>query len=429
MSSSLTWLREPVPPPVTAARRLRRLRRPGLAPLDPAAARDRSVRRRVNAAWGLLYFNTLTFVPATSVLDLPSKLGKGLAQAALPLAILVALTVNPRIRVRPNVFLCLVSLLLLDTVITAVEVHHVGTLFRTFRLAEFVTALWLLTPWWGREDMLLFRCHLRWLAVSLGTVLLGLAVAPGRAFSYDGRLTGVIWPMLPTQIAQYAAITVGLMLMLWLGRRLSGRATVLGVVVAVAVLLLTHTRTALVALVAGIVIAGLSSFTSNARVRRFFVAVMGIVTAGVLTVAGLVTTWLARGENAEGLTTLTGRTNFWALVLDMPRNTFQEIAGFGLSNASINGLPIDSNWLSSYLQEGVVGVVTCAAILIWLFVVAFFARPGLRRSLALFLITYCLVASFTEDAFTSASTYLLDLTVAASLLAAPALGRRGSKTR
>jgi hypothetical protein len=399
-------------------------RRQGAAGLDPAEARERSILRRINVAWGLLVLNTMTFVQQTSVIPLPSKVGKGIAQGVLPVAILVLLTVNPKLRIRPNVFLCLVSVLVADTVFSAIEVHHVGTVFRTFRLAEYVAALWLLTPWWGRKDMLLLRCHLRWLYVALGSVLLGLLVSPHRAFSYDGRLTGVIWPMLPTQIAQYAAIACGLTVVLWLARLTGGRATLVGVTAAVAVLLLTHTRTALVALVAGILVAGLSLFTVNARVRKFFATTAVLVSVGVVTVAGFVATWLARGEDEQGLTTLTGRTNFWALVLNAPRSRVQEIFGFGLSSASINGLPIDSNWLAAYMQEGLVGVVACAAILLFLLVVAFFQAPGIRRALALFLIAYCLLASFTEDAFTDVSTYMLELTVAASLLAIPLMGRK-----
>ena len=46
-------------------------------------------------------------------------------------------------------------------------------------------------------------------------------------------------------------------------------------------------------------------------------------------------------------------------------------------------------------------------------------RRGLRRAVALFLITYCLVASITETGLGDASPYLLELVVAASLLAAP----------
>jgi hypothetical protein len=397
---------------VTALRR-----KPRAVPLDLAEARDRSVRRRINIAWGLLYLNTMTFVAGISVLHLPSKLGKGIAQGALPLAILVLLTVNPKIKVRPNVFLCLVSLLLVDAVVTSLQVHQFGTVFRTFRLAEFVAALWLLTPWWGRRDMLLLRCHLRWLYIALGSVLLGLLIAPGHAFAFDGRLTGAIWPMLPTQIAQYAGIACGLTVVLWLARLLSGRLALVGVTLNVVVLLLAHTRTALIALAAGVLVAGLSLFTSNARVRKFFAAGAAAVSLAVVTAAGVIITWLARGENAQGLTTLTGRTNFWALVLNTPRTKFEEIIGFGLSNVSVNGLPIDSNWLAAYMQEGLFGVIVCAMILVWLFVIAFFQPPGVRRALGLFIVTYCLLASFTEDAFTDVSTYLLDLTVAASLLA------------
>jgi hypothetical protein len=394
-------------------------------PLDQAEARDRWVRRRVNTAWGLLYLNTLTFVPG-GILHLPSIVGKGLTQGALPLAILVALTVNPKVKVRPNVFLCLVCLLVVDALITITQAQHLGTVYRTVRLAEFVVALWLLTPWWGRRDMLLFRCHLRWLFIALGSVLLGMLIAPGHAFAEDGRLSGVIWPMFPTQVAQYAAVATGLTVVLWLARLLSARATLAGITVGVAIVLLTHTRTALVGLVAGILVASVSLFTINSRVRKFFAAGAVAALIGVLTSAGLVTTWLARGENAQGLATLTGRTNFWTLVLNQPRTRFQEIFGFGLSNASVNGLPIDSNWLASYMMEGLFGVVVCAMLLAFLFVTAFFQPRGARRALALFIVTYCTLASITETSFTDASTYLLHLTVAASLLATPFMGRRAA---
>ena len=88
--------------------------------------------------------------------------------------------------------------------------------------------------------------------------------------------------------------------MLWLARLLSGRVALVGVTLDVAALLLTHTRTALVGFVAGTLVAGLSLFTINARVRRFFAAGAAMVSIGVVTVAGVVTTWLARGENAQG---------------------------------------------------------------------------------------------------------------------------------
>ena len=403
-------------------------RRPGLTSPHSAEARDRSARRRVGVGWALLFFNTLTYAPVPGyLLPIPSHVGKALAQGALPLALLVILTANPKLRLRPNVFLCLVCLLVVDTVITVAVAPRLGPMFRTFRLAEFAAALWLLTPWWDRDDMLLLRCQLRCLYVALGSVLLGLLIAPGHALAFNGRLEGVIWPMTATQVAQYAAVAAGLTVILWLARLMSGRATLVGFTFEVAMLLLTHTRTALAALVAGILVAGLSLFTISARVRKLFAAGAAAASVVVIALSGLVITWLARGENAQGLTTLTGRTSFWALVLNTPRTKFQEIFGFGLSDASVNGHPIDSNWLAAYMQEGLFGVVVCAAILVWLLVTAYFQPRGVRRALALFLVTYCLMASFTEDSFTNVSTYLLHLTVAASLLITPLLPRESSR--
>ena len=69
-------------------------------------------------------------------------------------------------------------------------------------------------------------------------------------------------------------------------------------------------------------------------------------------------------------------------------------------------------------------MVVCATILLFLFVTAFFQPRGVQRALALFLVTYCALASFTEIGFTDVSTYLLHLTVAASLLVTPLIGRR-----
>jgi hypothetical protein len=376
---------------------------------------ERLIRRRVYITWGLLFFNTLTFFPGVSFIHIPSPVGKAISQAALPLALLFALSLNRRVIVRPNVFLSLVTLIVLGTVLTTLQPQHFGTIYRTFRLAEFVACLWLLTPWWGRRDMLLVRCHLAALFAVLGSVILGLMVAPGRA-RMEGRLTGAVWPMQPTQVAHYAAVVIGLVVVFWFCGQLRGRTTALISIAALVMLILTHTRTALVALIAGILVAGMSLIVAKARVRKLF-AVAG-ATAGVvaMTLSAFITTWLARGESGQTLTSLTGRTKVWGPLLAAPRDKFQEIFGFGLSNVSFNGLPIDSNWLAAYEEQGLFGVVLCAVILLFLLGTAYFQPRGMQRALALFLVTYCLVASFTEVGFTDVSPYLLDLTVAASLL-------------
>jgi hypothetical protein len=378
--------------------------------------RERWIRRKVALVWALLIINALTFYAGMPLLvPLPHRIGQLITQGALPTALLVVLLVNRRVMVRPNVFLVLVSLLVIEAVVTCLPPEHLGTVYRTFRLAEFVAVLWLLTPWWGRRDLMLLRYHLVALSVVLGTVLVGLLVAPGAALG-SGRLIDVLWPIPPTEVAHYAAVTIGLFLVLWLGGLLRGRFALLVTLVGGVVLVLTHTRTALVAMVAGILVSGLSLFMAKDRVRKFFAAAAVAASVVVVTAAGVITTWLARGESVQELTSLTGRTNFWTLVLQLPRDKFQVIFGFGLSNGSINGLPIDSNWLVAYMQQGLFGVVICAAMLLFLLVAAFFQPTGVKRALALFLVTYSLVASFTQVGFTDATTYLLELTVAASLL-------------
>ena len=177
-------------------------------------------------------------------------------------------------------------------------------------------------------------------------------------------------------------------------------------------------------MVAGILVAGLSLIVAKARVRKLFATAGAVAGVAVMTLSGVITTWLARGEGTGELTNLTGRTKVWGPLLAFPRDKFQEIFGFGLSNDSFNGLPIDSNWLASYQEQGLFAVAVCATILVFLLVMAYFQPRGMQRALALFLVTYCLVASFTEVGFTDVSPYLLELTLAASLLVPTAEGRR-----
>lgn len=379
-------------------------------------ARERQVRRRIGIVWGLLVLNVLTFAPGLSVVPIPAPLGKLITQGSLPIALIIALTVNRAVIVRPNIFLCLVSLLVIEAIVTSIPSQYfLGTLYRTFRFGEFVAVLWLLSPYWGRRDLLLIRCHLRAMLVVLSSVIIGLLVAPGHAFQ-SGRLGGALWPIPTTQVAHYAATTLGLVVVLWFCGCLRGRPTLAVATMTVFILVLTHTRTALVATIAGMLVAGLSLIVAKARVRKLFTAAGIVIVIAIMALSRFITNWLVRGQNSTDLASLSGRTKFWGPLLAFPRDKFQEFFGFGLSNASFGGLPIDSNWLASYQEQGLFGTVICATILLFLLVSAYFRPRGVQRALALFLVTYCLLASFTEVGFTDASAYLLDLTLAASVL-------------
>ena len=96
-------------------------------------------------------------------------------------------------------------------------------------------------------------------------------------------------------------------------------------------------------------------------------------------------------------------------MVSAPRDLFQVIFGYGLSNKGYNGLPIDSNWLAAYYDLGLVGVSIVAAMLLFVLVSAYFQPRSERRALALFLVTYLMVTSYTETGLSDASMYLLEL--------------------
>lgn len=379
------------------------------------------MRWRVVLAWNLLFLNTLTFYPGTwdgqkLVLPIPHRIGEIVTQGALPAALLIVLSLNRRLLIRPNVFLCLLSVLVVGALVSALghQGTYAGTMYRTVRFAGFVVALWLLTPWWGRRDMLLVKCQMIAMSIGLGGVLLGLILAPKRALS-QGRLAGTIWPTPPTQVADFAAATLGLLVVLWLGGFVRGRVTVVATALLGAGLLMTHSRTELIAMVTGILVAGVSLFASKARARRFFAGISIAAAGAVVLFAGVLANWLARGQQGH-LTTLTGRTAVWSAVLHQQRGLFNTIFGFGLSNDSFNGLPIDSTWFGTYFDYGLFGVLICAAMVLFVLTSAFFQPRSPQRALAFFLVAYLLVRSVTETGLSLASANLLDLTLAASLL-------------
>jgi hypothetical protein len=386
----------------------------------PAEAHDRRERRRVGLVWALLVLNTVPFFPSTYsglplVLPVPPSIGKAITQASLPLALILALTVNRRMAIRPGMFLFLASLLSAEALLTTTEVAEVGNAYRTLRFIELIVTLWLLSPWWGRHDLLIIRSHLISMYVVLGSVVLGILAAPSTALA-QGRLEGVFWPNPPTQVAEFAAVTLGIVTILWLESLVSGRLAFAIVVTAGTILLLTHTRTALLALLSALLVGGLSLFASNQRVRKFFVAVSAVAFIGALTASGFVMKWWARGEFSTELYTLTGRSRIWAGLLNIHRDQFQMLLGSGLGSEAYLGLPIDNSWLVAYNEQGLISVAICAGMLLFLAITACFRAHGVRRALALFLVTYCCVTSYTEAGLSAPSTIFLYLVLAASLL-------------
>jgi len=371
-------------------------------------------------AWAALMFNVLTRAGDGMIIPIPPIVSSAMAQSSLVVALGFALLANPRLVVRPTLFLVLLTVM--AVVALAVSLHSeflVGSTYRGVRLVGFVACVWLLTPWWGRDDLVLLRCHWTCLWAILASVVLGAALGPGKAFANDGRLGGTLWPIWPTQVAHYSAVLLGGTAILWMCRIITGRHALLAAVVTSVILLATHTRTALLGLVVGLALASASLFIGHARVRRASVTalVVGLGTGAL--VAPQIVAWLMRGQSSEDAALLTGRASVWTSVSQAARPLSHEIFGDGLSNKSFAGQSIDSSWVSTFVDLGWLGIALEISFLLVLVVMVVTHVRGPRRAVALFLIAYCIVSSFTETGLGDASPYLLDLVVAASLLVTP----------
>lgn len=377
----------------------------------------RTTPRLLWLPWTLLVINTLGSQGAITVLPIPRPVAQMVTMGAVVVAFMFALLINPKLQLRPSAYLLILTLLVTVSIVSSLRLESgYGALFRCFRFTMFVATLWLLTAWW--DDWLAFvRIHIRALVGILVTVAAGLVIAPGLALpeTYGGRLVGAIWPLTPPQIGQYAATVAGLVILLWLGNKVTRSSALVIIIPAVALLLLSYTRTALLGLIGGLALAMVSMVTTSSRARRAFTTTALIGGVAAVVAGAAIQTWFRRGQT--DLTELTGRQKVWDALLAAPRTLSQEIFGMGLTNKSFNGLPIDSSWLSVYHEQGYLGVTLVAAFLLTLLGVAVLRPPSLTRAIALFLIVYCLIASYTEAGLGDASPYLLNLTIVAVLLA------------
>ncbi|MGI5452743.1 O-antigen ligase domain-containing protein [Streptomyces sp. CA-249302] len=376
----------------------------------------------VGAVWGLLVLNTLGSAGAKTIVPLPRSLIQLVTMGALVAAFTLALTVNLRLRIRPSAYVLLLTLLLVTSLISSVQLESgFGALFRCFRLTLFVCTLWLLSRWWD-GSLTFVRHHIRMYFAVLASVALGLVVSPGMALPdlYGGRLVGDLWPLTPPQIGQYAAVIIGLTVLLLLGRRTDRASAAMVIVPSLVLLALTHTRTATLGLLLGLVLAIGSLLLTSAAARRFFTWAVAIATVAAVGFASMLQTWFLRGQSKENFSSLTGRAKVWDALLAAPRTTGEKLFGVGLGDKSFGGLPIDNSWLAVYNEQGLIGVTLVAIIIIVLGGVALLRPPSLQRACAIFLISYCAIASYTEAGLGDASPYLLHLALAASLLAAPA---------
>jgi O-antigen ligase len=265
-----------------------------------------------------------------------------------------------------------------------------------------------------RDRDVLLEAHISVLKFLL--IAVGLALATGFGLDEEGRLYGLIPALEPPQVGQVAGVLAGVTLLLVISRVIPARAGMIWCAVSVLFLVMSYTRTAMVALVVGLVLGILSLITTSRRARAVVTVLLLAGPIIVMLVGPVADAWFKRGQDDAQFATLTGRTNAWDRVYAFERDGLTELFGVGLTDKSIDGLPIDSGMLSVYHEEGMVGVVIVVGIFVALVASTVFAPPGPRRAVALFLVTYCLVASYTETGVGDMSSYILSLVIAASLV-------------
>ncbi|UOX99764.1 O-antigen ligase family protein [Blastococcus sp. PRF04-17] len=205
------------------------------------------------------------------------------------------------------------------------------------------------------------------LALACGSVG-AVAAVTGVSTVSTGRLQGGLPPLSPNELAMLAGIVV--VYVVWrtvlgeLGWRLTGSGAVaLGVVWA------TGSRTALLMLVAALMVMAL-----HIRRARVGLVVGGLLLGGfgaVLAVTtGVLAGWLER--DGTGVSTLESRFIAWDAATRWAESAWQLAFGGGLSVKIIevegqwwNEQPLDSSWVSLLVQTGLLGLLAAVVWVLW----------------------------------------------------------------
>ena len=360
---------------------------------------------------------------------IPQSIGQLIAQGMVLVALVLALLANPGMVVRPNIFLTLLTAMAVLALM--VSIHNEFLVGSTYRAVRLISSSWSSgcsrrggadqiypccghtcsasgssSPRCGSE-----RC---WLPVRRSRPPVGSQACSGRS------------P--PPQVAHYAAVLFGCTVILWFCGVVAGRGMARDPRRGGGCSRGDPHQNGAAGAVLGLVVAGASlSWVTPASGARLPCCLWP--RERWIVFSPLIVSWLARGQSAQDLTQLTGRTKVWAALAQQQvhddagtiRNRpGQQIVQRLAHRQQLGGYPLRTGAGSGWRSWSLSCSPFCSAAV---------TRPaGPRRAIALFFIVYCVTASFTETGLGDASPYLLDLAVAASLLVSPPkFARRGPR--
>jgi O-antigen ligase len=264
----------------------------------------------------------------------------------------------------------------------------------------------------------LVRVHLTVFAFLALLVVCEALAWPGNGFDPSiGRLQGIVPPIAPPRVGEIGAVTAGLAATMGVFGLIRPRVAVALGALGGSVLLLSHTRTATVALTVGLIVGFGAAAARRSEARNALIAISLIAVLAWTVFSAPLRVWFFRQQSEEELSSLTGRRDVWEQVVERPLSGMTLWFGSGLADKSFDGAPIDDGWLAAYVEQGLLGVAIVGALVVALGWAILRAGPSPRRAIAAFLLTFVLVSSITETGISDVSTYLLQLFVAAAVMA------------
>jgi hypothetical protein len=374
-------------------------------------------RRTAALVWILVFGSCLAWTGRPYyVIVLPPRVEQMGTAIAVVVAFWLALKLNPRLRLRGSWPVWLYALVPVVALMPALSgsAGGLGTVARAGRFLFALLALALIAPVWRSDPWVIVNAHTRALRLCVGAALISLAIGLGQ--NGEGRLISQVPALQPPQVGQFAALLAGMCVIQILSRSPRLPRCSLWFALAVAALLLSKTRTPLIAGAVALGLAILLLAVSHSRARELVVTIILLGPAIYLVMEPAVHAFLTRGQGDELLSTLTGRTLAWARVHTFPRTGFQELFGIGYGDKSIDGLPIDNGYLATYHEAGKIGlVIVCTAMAIIL--LRAFAYPkAANRAMSIFLLAFVAVASYTETGIGDMSAYVMHVLLAAIVL-------------
>ena len=270
----------------------------------------------------------------------------------------------------------------------------------------------------GRFRLIVYASAAAYAGLAL-TVVAGAVLSPqlawqeGKPFQ-SARLVGAFLPMMAPRVGEIGAVLIGLTVLLWAQRKIGLLVLAPAVVAGTALIVFSHTRTAALALVLGLLVAFGTAVRSPAG-RRGLGLVGGALALALPFLPGIIN-WAVRGQDTEQLQKLSGRTAAWDFILSRPYDPHLFWLGHGLGDkrvllrrgqGDINVVPIDNSWLDTLWETGAVGATLVALAVLAASVYALKTPGYAARTFAGFLMTYVLVASVNESGLCDFSSMTL----------------------